>query len=110
MKKLYIVKKEKEFQDIIKNGRCLKNKYYVIHHKKNKLPYDRYGISVSKKLGNAVFRNLYKRKLRSMIDQYKKSYVNGEDYIIILRKEAIDQKYQILEKEFFALMNLYKKG
>ena len=72
MRKLYIVKTAKEFNDIIKNGICLKNKYYIIHYKSNDLKYDRFGISVSKKLGNAVFRNKYKRKLRTIIDNYKK--------------------------------------
>ena len=106
MRKLYIVKTERDFENIINNGTCLKNRYFVIHHIKNNLPYDRFGISVSKKLGNAVFRNEYKRKLRSIIDNYKKTYGNcKEDYIIILRKEAIAQPYRLLEQEFFALMN-----
>ena len=105
MRKLYIVKTNRQFEDIIKTGKCLKNKYYIIHHKKNGLPYDRFGISVSKKLGNSVFRNQYKRKLRSIIDNYKKNYINMEDYIIILRKEAINKPYEELEKQFIALMN-----
>ena len=110
MRKLYIVKENTDFEKIIKDGKCIKNKYYVIHHLKNNLPYDRYGISVSKKLGNAVFRNKYKRRIRSIIDNYKKLYINNEDYIIILRKDAISKDYKILEKEFFNLMNTNKKG
>ncbi len=110
MRKLYIVKNNNEFENIIMNGNCIKNKYYIIHSLPNKLPYDRFGISVSKKLGNAVFRNKYKRKLRAIIDNYKKNYINNKDYIIILRKEAIKESYNILEKEFFSLMNKNKKG
>ncbi len=110
MKKKEIVKTEREFNDIINNGCCIKNRYYVIHEKKNDLSYDRYGISVSKKLGNAVFRNLYKRKLRAIIDNYKKNYINCKDYIIIFRKEAINKPYALLEQEFFALMNRKEKG
>ena len=110
MRKLYIVKKEKDFEKIIKEGKCNKNRYFVIHHLKNNLPYDRYGVSLSKKLGNAVFRNKYKRILRSIIDNYKKLYINNEDYIIILRKDAIDESYQILEKELISLLNINKKG
>ena len=64
----------------------------------------KYGISVSKKLGNAVFRNKYKRKIRSIIDNYKKMYINHEDYIIILRRGAVDKSFQDLEKDFLALM------
>ena len=106
MRKLYIVKTKQDFEKIIKDGKCKKNKYFVIHYKDNNLPYDRYGISVSKKLGNAVFRNKYKRKLRSIIDNYKKLYINNKDYIIILRKEAINLSHEQLEKEFIALINI----
>ena len=76
-----------------------------MNKKKNNLPYDRFGISVSKKLGNAVFRNYYKRIIRSIIDNYKKDYVNSKNYIIILRKEAINKSYSELEKELIALLN-----
>lgn len=101
---MYVVKTTRDFDSIIKNGKCIKNKYYVIHYKDNKLPYDRFGISVSKKLGNAVFRNKYKRKMRSIIDNYKKEYLNNRDYIIILRKEAISKSFKELNQSFFDLM------
>ena len=110
MRKLYIIKSNQDFENIIKNGKCIKNKFYTIHYNDNDLKYDKYGISVSKKLGNAVFRNKYKRKIRSMLDNYKKNYINNKDYIIILRKEAINIPYNILEKELFALLNNSMKG
>jgi len=109
MRKLYIVKTTKQFEDIINNGTCMKNKYFVVHEKDNTLKYDRYGISVSKKLGNAVFRNKYKRILRSILDNYKKLYINNKDYIIILRKDAIDVDYDILQESLYSLIN-NKKG
>ena len=108
MKKLYVVKSTRDFDDIINNGKNIRNKYYSIYYKDNNLKYDRFGISVGKKLGNAVFRNRYKRKLRSIIDIYKKEYNNRRDYIIILRKEAIDKDFTLLKEEFINLMN--KKG
>lgn len=104
MKKAYVVKKPWEFENIIKNGNCKKNKSFVIHSLKNNLPYDKYGISVSKKLGNAVFRNKYKRKIRIIIDNYKKNYINQADYIIILRRGALDRTHKELEEDFFSLM------
>ena len=54
-------------------------------------------------------RNTYKRKLRAIIDNYKKYYINHKDYIIILRREAISKSYESLNKEFNILMN-NKKG
>ena len=86
MKKSYVVKKAWEFDEIINKGICKKNKSFVIHSLKNNLPFDKYGISVSKKLGNAVFRNKYKRKIRAILDANKNVFQNDTDYIIIMKK------------------------
>ena len=109
MRKLYIVKNERDFDRIIKEGRYRKNSSYVIYYEKNNLPYDRFGISVGKKIGNAVHRNKYKRKLRAIIDNYKKLYVNNQDYIIILRGIAKEKEYKELENEFLQLMDNIRK-
>ena len=104
MKKLYIVKYARDFERIMHDGKCLKNKSFVIYSIDNNLPYNRYGISVSKKLGNAVFRNKYKRKIRTIIDNYKKNYIKGKDYIIILRKGALEESYKNLYDELTSLI------
>ena len=104
MKKKLIVKNNRDFDEIIKNGICNKNQSFIVHNRSNNLSYDRYGISVSKKLGNAVFRNKYKRKIRAIIDIYKKDYINNKDYIIILRKGALNKSFDILKKELFDLL------
>ena len=109
MKKKFIVKDSKDFAKIIKTGQCKKNSSFIIHTMNNNLNYDRYGISVSKKLGNAVYRNKYKRRIRNIVDNYKKIYVNKQDYIIILRKSGTEKSFQELEKNFFELMNRLNK-
>ena len=109
MRKLYIVKNQRDFDRIIKEGRYRKNNSYVIYYEKNELPYDRFGISVGKRIGNAVNRNKHKRKLRAIIDNYKKLYVNNRDYIIILRGSAKDREYQELNIDFLNLMDNIRK-
>ncbi len=109
MRKLYIVKNARDFEKIIKTGKLAKNNSFIIYYSDNDLPYNRYGISVGKKLGNAVYRNKYKRKIRAIIDNYKKSYINHQDYIIILRGSAKDKEYHDLEKDYIALINNIRK-
>ena len=82
-----------------------KNKSFIIYSIENNLPYDRYGVSVGKKLGNAVYRNKYKRKIRAIIDNYKKLYINNRDYIIILKGSTNEKTYQELNRDFLSLMN-----
>lgn len=86
MKKEEVVKNNREFDYIIKNGKCRKNNEYVIYYIENDKEYNRFGISVSKKIGNAVTRNYYKRVIRNICDKSKNLYSNSKDYIIIMRK------------------------
>ena len=109
MKKKYIVKEKREFDRIIKKSQCNKNKYFVIYYDKNEELYDKYGISVGKKLGNAVERNKQKRRLRMILNEYKKHYNNNQNYIIILRGSAKETNYQELQESFFFLMNIIRK-
>ena len=106
MKKNNIVRKKYEFDNIIKTGSCIKNSYYIIFYKGNNLDKYRFGISVGKKLGNAVLRNKYKRKIRNIIDNNKKYYQKSFDYIIIMRKSSIDSKFELLEEKFVSLINI----
>ena len=110
MRKLYIVKRKEEFDEIINTCPSIKNNSFVIYYKDNNLKYNRYGISVGKKIGNAVTRNKYKRKVRAIIDNYKKNYVNQRDYIIILRRSATEKSYADLESDFIKLMHNIEKG
>lgn len=86
MKKEEIVKKNQEFDYIIKNGMFKKNKEFIIYYSESKNDNNRFGISVSKKIGNAVKRNYYKRVIRNICDKSKNLYSNKKDYIIIMRK------------------------
>lgn len=104
MKKKFIVKENKDFSKIMNQGECRKNRSFVIYSLENNLSYNRYGISVSKKHGNAVFRNKYKRRIRAIIDNNKKDYNISKDYIIILRKGAIDKSFNDLTKEYLQLI------
>ena len=105
MDKLHTVKKSREFANIIHNGRFFKNNSYVIYYKDNELNNYRFGISVSKKLGNAVCRNKYKRQLRTIIDKYKKNYQNSTDYIIIIRDGFIRNDFTIKDKDYISLID-----
>ena len=106
MRKLYVVKKSKEFEDIINKGKNITNNYFSIYYKDNDLPYDRFGVTVGTKLGNSVFRNKYKRIIRSIVDEYRKDYNNSKDYIIIMRKRAISTTFLELKNSFFELMKV----
>lgn len=86
MKKEEVVKNNRDFDYIIKKGQFKKNNEFVIYYIDNDKEYNRFGISVSKKIGNAVNRNYYKRVIRNICDKSKNLYSKRKDYIIIMRK------------------------
>ncbi len=106
MKKINIVKKSEEFSNIIKKRQGVSNKYYILNTEINNLNIPRFGITFVKKFGNAVTRNKMKRRIKSIIDNNKNIYQNNQNYIIIIKKEAINLSYQELEKE---LINIFIK-
>ena len=106
MKKEEVVKKSREFDYIIKKGQFKKNNEFIIYYIDNDKEYNRFGISVSKKIGNAVTRNYYKRVIRNICDKSKNLYSKRKDYIIIMRKglsvldfnSALDSMNDLLKK------------
>lgn len=104
MKKQFIVKHQYDFDRIIKKGHKKKNDIFIIYSEKNGLSYSRFGISVGKKLGNAVFRNRKKRQIRSIIDNLEKDYLKKQDYIIILREKGKYLEYKELNQKLKSLI------
>ena len=91
MKKINIVKKNRDFSRIIKNNRPIKSNLFVIYLEKNTNDIYKFGISASKKVGNAVTRNRLKRQIKSILD--KNTYKNNFNCIIIIKKDIIDKSF-----------------
>ena len=105
MKKLNIIKKESEINDIIQTGHKIYNKYYYIYNKENKdNKYYRFCICVSKKLGNAVVRNKNKRQIKDIIDKSNLSFKRENDYVIILRKDITSLTYDQKRDELLSIL------
>ena len=109
MKKINVVKNSRDFDRIIKNGKVVKNREFVIYYDNNDLGIYRFGISVGKKIGNVVTRNYYKRVLRNVCDNYKNLYSKGRDYIIIVRKACTLLSFSEIEESFVYLINKIEK-
>ena len=104
MKKQFVVKHQYDFDRIIKRKHRLINDIFIVYYDDNNEAYARYGISVGKKLGNAVYRNKKKRQLRAIIDNLEKEYIKKKDYIIILREKGKYLDYNGLNQKLQSLL------
>lgn len=105
MKKINILKNSRDFDRIIHSTKPYKYKDYIIFLEKNTNNLYKFGLSVGKKIGNAVTRNKVKRQIKSIID--KKDYQNNFNCIIIVGKGVNEKSYNEIEENLLtALKNL----
>jgi ribonuclease P protein component len=108
MRKELRIKKNKEFQAAFQHGHSFANRQFVIYSlKKEGQDYFRIGLSVSKKIGNAVTRNRIKRYLRQSIFELNDQLAPGNDYVIIARKPAAEMDVFEVKK---SLTHVFKVG
>ncbi len=103
MKKVNILKKNSEFQRIIKTVKPYKYKSYMVYVERIKEENYFFGISVGTKIGNAVTRNKIKRQIKNILDQ--KNYQKGFNCIIIVKKEVISQTFLEMKEELFEILS-----
>lgn len=94
MKIVNRIRKNNDFSLAIKKGHSNSNNSFVIYVLKNELNYSRIGISVSKKVGNAVVRNHIKRQIRAICDSLIKYDQTSYDVVIIARKSYVNCDFQ----------------
>lgn len=99
------LKKNRDFQNVYRNGKSKANKYLVMYVLENQLDSNRLGISVNKKVGNSVIRHHLTRLIRESYRLNKEMFNSGLDIVVIARESAKDRKYKEIES---ALLHLGK--
>ena len=103
MKKINILKNSRDFDRIIKGGKPYKYKDYIIYLEKNTNDVYKFGLSVGKKIGNAVNRNKVKRQLKAIISE--KHYQNNFNCIIIVGKGIINRSFEERKNNLIIALN-----
>lgn len=99
MKKAYRVKKNDDFQEVFNKGKSFANRQLVLYfYKKEEQKHFRVGLSVSKKIGNAVLRNQIKRYLRQAFSELEKDILNNYDLVVIARKPTATMNFHEIKK------------
>jgi len=99
------LKKNKNFQNVYKEGKSLANRYLVLYVKENGLEKNRIGISVSKKVGNSIVRHRLTRLIRESYRLQEDMFNSGLDMVVIARINAKGKGYREISS---ALIHLGK--
>lgn len=111
---IYRLRKNFEFKIVYRRGKSVANELLVMYMLKNKRnkdkdmnPYNRLGVSISKKVGNSVVRSRSKRLISESFRLNYDYILKGYDFIFIARNPIVDKNYFDVEK---AMINLIKKA
>lgn len=100
--------KREDFNKVYRMGKSVSNMQFVLYMlPRPQQPQFRLGVSVSKKLGNAVVRNRLRRMMKEIVRLHASSLPGGVDFILIARKPAADLEYREMEK---CILHVLKRG
>ena len=86
MKKTVSLKENHEFRRLYHRGVSTAGKHVVIYCRRNKLGYNRLGLTVSAKLACAVKRNRIKRLFREAYRLNEDKFADGIDLVLVARQ------------------------
>ncbi|MCM3762788.1 ribonuclease P protein component [Alkalihalobacillus oceani] len=105
MKKKQRIKKNEDFSLVFKQGHSVANRQFVLYVlPKEGQTYFRLGLSVSKRVGNAVTRNRIKRYVREVFQAKREQLEAGADYVVIARKPTAEMNLQEIEQSMLHVL------
>ena len=108
MNKRQRIKKNEEFQKVFKKGKSFANRQFVVYCMRQEQPAFRIGLSVGKKVGNAVVRNQVKRYIRQAFLELQDDVKQDMDYVIIARTQAASLDFHETKKSLEHVLKIAK--
>jgi len=101
------LKYNRDFKWLYNRGTSIAAGYVVIYYRKTKGEKNRLGITVSKKLGNAVKRNRVRRLIKESYRLMEGSMSLGYSIVLVARTRAADCTYEQIRRD---VSFLFKKS
>ncbi|MEC0093775.1 ribonuclease P protein component [Paenibacillus macquariensis] len=99
MQKSLRLRNRADFSRVYRHGRSFANHQFVVYwFRKKEVEQFRVGISVSKKVGNAVVRNRMRRLVKEIVRHHDAELIEHVDLVFIVRKGALTMPYKDMER------------
>ncbi len=102
--KIIKLKENYDFRRVYNKGKSFVCPYFVVYVNKTKRGYSRLGITVSKKIGNAVKRNRAKRLITAAFGTVFPKITQGFDFVIVARTRILDVKSTVVTANLLKIL------
>ncbi len=103
------VRKRGEFLDAYEMWTKVQGAHLVFYVAPNNLSHHRLGVTVSRKIGGAVVRNLLKRRLREIFRTNKGAISPRCNVVVNAKRSAAQTPYEELREDFLRAVKRWKR-
>ena len=111
LKKVNRWKKRYQFNYVYKAGEHFSGKTVVLYATTSKTKSIKVGFAVTKKIGHAIKRNLFRRRLREIMRKQLPNLKQNYNIIVVARDQIEQYSFEYIQNEIINLLtkaNLYK--
>lgn len=105
--KIVKLKENRDFRRVYNKGKSFVSPFFVVYINKNRKEGVRLGITVGKKIGNAVKRNRAKRVITAAFSTVCPKIISGYDFVIVARTRILDVKSTDVYSHLVKILNSY---
>ena len=102
--------KSKDYVRVYKTGKVGRGRHFQIHDCPNGPEISRVGISISKRVGKAVHRNLLRRWIREAVRTQKEYLPVGFDLVIHVRASSSELNFDRVQDELMLLLKPLRRN
>ncbi|MEN9406730.1 MAG: ribonuclease protein component [Bacillota bacterium] len=101
------LRKSKDFHRVFRCGRSVVSSSFVLYIAKRRVTGEaaRLGVSVSKRIGNAVVRGRLKRLVKESLREQMLTLPKNVDIVVIIRKEAVKLNFHRVKSILQSLLH-----
>ena len=109
MKKRYRIKKNSEIDAIFKRRVVKGDSYFAIYQADEPMSdHFRFALSIGRRYGNAVQRNLAKRRIRMIVAELNDVLIKSKMFVIVIKPTAAQLTYQDMRTKLHVLLKKSK--
>ncbi|MBE3550073.1 MAG: ribonuclease P protein component [Brockia lithotrophica] len=102
------LRKNEDFERVITGGKSVADPRLVVYYERRDDGGRAVGVSVGRRLGDAVLRNRYKRRLREILRRALPHIRPGYNLVVLLRRGGIGAEFSELEASLLRLLKRAK--